>query len=169
MLKSYRVTKYNPNKRNIKWLYINNNEWTSIYDFKNWNLDEYFEIENKYINIVQKFMKINNINFLKIKKYEKNNKYDDIKFKNWLDKKVYDKIGDNVNIFFDEIPTIIRLLLRENIWCKLYWKRWFFLHFWYDLYMYIWFNPSKRIERLVSNIFISDIYIEEFRSPYLKN
>jgi hypothetical protein len=42
------------------------------------------------------------------------------------------------------------------------------VHFWWDYYMYIGFKPSKNTEKLVANLTIDKSYIENFRSPYLK-
>lgn len=168
MLHSYRITKYNPENRNEKWFYNIVNEWTSIYDFKDNNINQYIEIEDMYIETVKKFMEINKINFLTIKNYEKKDDYKDIKFKLWINKQNYEIIKNNIIISINEIPTLIRLVLRENIWCKLSWNRNFFVHFWYDLYMYIWFRHSKKIEEKIKNLHIDNIYIEEFRSPYLR-
>lgn len=168
MLSSYRVTKYNPQNRNEKWFYKDLNEWTSIYDFKERDKNQYINIENMYIEIVKKFMDLNNISFLTIKNYEEKDKYEEIKFKIWISKKNFEKIKNNTIISMNEIPTLIRLILRENLWCKLIWNRNFFIHFWYDLYMFIWFKYSKKIEEKIKNINIDNIYIEKFRSPYLR-
>ena len=49
-MKTYRITKYNPSKRNEQGHYLDNNEWTSISDLK--NLDEYFKVESAYVNAI---------------------------------------------------------------------------------------------------------------------
>lgn len=78
---SYRVTKYNPKYRNKDGIYMAN-EWTSISDFNNGELDsEYVQYESAYIKAIYKFMDLNCIEELYIDELEKDNcinKYSDI-------------------------------------------------------------------------------------------
>lgn len=168
MLKSYRITKYNPDKRNKDWHYLDFKEWTSISDFENENIAQYYKMEDKYIQIIIKIMEIYNITSLIIKNYEKRDKYNDITFKEWISQEIFENISNNKTILLNDIPTIVRSILRENIWCKLQWERNFFIHFWWDFYMYIGFRDSKKIVEKLKNINTTDLFIEEFRSPYLR-
>lgn len=64
---SYRTTKYNPIYRDEKDAYLKN-EWTSysdighIFDGKQLSINEYLNVEDKYIEAIIQFMKCVGIN-----------------------------------------------------------------------------------------------------------
>ena len=168
MLESFRITKYNPKNRNEKGHYLVD-EWTSFSDvWKNVTFEEYITIENKYIECVEKCMQIVNIKNLVLKKYEENTSFYLIN-QFWLDEKVYNSLHENINVCINDIPTVIRAILRGNCWWKLSWDKNFFIHFGWDYYMFIGFKSSKKLKQKVLNLNIEGLYIEEFRSPYLKS
>ena len=168
MLQSYRITKYDPNKRDKNGFYIDSNEWTDISDFWKNDICEYLEIEDLYADIAKKILMFNNINSFTVSKVEHRWNYKDINNIS-ISKEVYDRITEGGTFYVDELDSLIRSVLRWSQWFKIKWKRNFFIHFWYDLYMYIWFNYSKKIIEKISNINTNKIFIEEFRSPYLKS
>jgi hypothetical protein len=72
-------------------------------------------MENRYVEALNAFMKINNINTLKLKKYELKHEYSEIN-NHLIDKSIYEKIGNDVIFDITEISTITRVILREYAW-----------------------------------------------------
>ena len=146
----YRITKYNPEKRNEQGHYLDNSEWTAISDigkpeYNNVTYEEYEEIESAYVDAIKSIMQDNNLELLIVDSLELHDKKQDfIK---------YEKTGRlrNITVDFDkeikslknglqlntsEIDKIIRLILRETVWMLLVNKD-FEVRFGYDYYMYV--------------------------------
>lgn len=171
---SYRVTKYNPKSRNEDDIY-NANEWSSyhdigkVFDGDKFTKCEYLLVEGKYINAVLLILGEIGVNELRVKSLEKylegiggKHNEEDIS-----DELMYcynnTKEGDLVNVM--ELKNIIKLILRENMWCKLELKKKILIHFGYDYYMYIGCNLNlELIDEAIGEI---GLYIEEKDSPYL--
>lgn len=143
---SYKITKYNPSYSKE----IIREEWTSYHDIgKSVSMEEYLLIENEYIESVIGICKCIKTKFLKIKDLEIYNDSLDL--------------VENKKIEIPELKDILRLVLREELWCKLVSKECQF-HFGYDYYMY--FVSSEDYTSCLKNI-SEMLYIEKFRSPYL--
>ncbi|RYI28355.1 hypothetical protein EVU96_14370 [Bacillus infantis] len=65
----------------------------------------------------------------------------------------------------EEITEMERLTLREAVWCKLSFRKEFFVHFGYDYYMFI--GTNKDCPQARRNVLEAGLFVEEFRSPYL--
>ena len=122
----YRITKYNPIYRPEEGGY-SNDEWTSVSDIGlyfngiQFTASEYFEMEDKYWKTIKYLLELCNIQTLKICGLEKykdiprfftNNKYFDISPLEHVD------LNGRI-ISMPEIEMILRLCLRNEIWCKL--------------------------------------------------
>lgn len=153
-----RVTKYNPKYRNMNGEYLNQ-EWTSFSDVWKivWN-DEYLDVENKYIHFIEKVLGIVKITNLTLIELEDNSNFWEVC---WV------KLSNNTNYSSKECLIISRNILREKIWWKLIWNNWFYLHFWYDYYMYFWWIDDNQLQQIIKEVKIDWIYIEEFESPYI--
>ncbi|MGZ5244071.1 MAG: hypothetical protein ACXWEY_13165 [Bacteroidia bacterium] len=147
---SYRITKYDPSRRNEQGHYINNSEWTAISDigkpeYNNVTYEKYEEIESAYVAAIKSIMQDNNLEFLIVDSLELHDKKQDFKR--------YEKTGRlrNITVDFDkeikslknglqlnvsQIDKIIRLILRETVWMLLVNKD-FEVRFGYDFYMYV--------------------------------
>ncbi|MDR1688736.1 MAG: hypothetical protein LBS21_09030, partial [Clostridiales bacterium] len=164
----WRITKYNPENRNTKGVYLGD-DWTSFNDVvKSSNnsilsFSQYLAVENLYVNTVKEFMKSVNLEQLLIDDLEK-------KFIPPNDKYLITSIID-VNSFYIQLKNgmslkcvalevTIRLILREFIWAKLKSTMNLEVHFGYDYYMYI--GCSK----LPENIRSCGLFIESRESPY---
>lgn len=171
---SYRITKYNPKLRIENDIY-KENEWTSfcdigkVFDGVEFTKEEYMLTEVKYINVVLSVIRTCNISTLKVKSLEKYSEETDFKNEKITFSKEIEstfnniKEGDIINV--DEIENLIKLILREKIWCKLVFKRNFFIHFGYDFYMYVGCELSlDSIKQAIGGI---GLYVEEKESPYL--
>ena len=74
-------------------------------------------------------------------------------------------IGKAVTI--QEVRELAKLTLRNAIWCKLGYKKQFFVHFGYDYYMYI--GASEECAKAKEIVKETGLFIEDFKSPYLSN
>jgi len=158
----YRISHYNELNRKSQWI--------SVSDVvKENNFEETFDLykntEDKYINIFEKLLKGNAVEKMKI--YELENYANNKKgiSKKLFDKTYLKKLENGNEYFIKDILEIIRLCLREIIWCKIVWEN-IYIHIGYDYYTY-----SGGLE--INEIFIEQelqkgITIEEYRSPYLE-
>ena len=169
----YRITKYNPLYRNASGAYIED-EWTSyfdignVFDGKKLTLKQYLKAENSYIETIILFMKFLNLNFLCITNLEKPNKSIE-KNKIYSNEmiKVYEEVHIGHNVSIPEIENIARLVLRENLWCKLECQS-MYIHFGYEYYMYIGSNIPLT-DSLIEKIEKLGLFVENFESPYLED
>jgi len=151
----YRVTKYNPALRNING-YYELDDWTSISDigsiFNNQVLTEadYLKIENSYIETAVSMLEEAQISFLEVTDIEQRGY--EIALKN------------GQKIYRDQWHDVIRSMLREELWCRL-WNKDSYVHIGYDYYMYVGV-PIEPTASLKKALEIS-IYIEDFVSPYI--
>ena len=159
-MEQFRVTKYDPRFRKRSGAY-DRDEWTSVSDigscFGNVTLtaSEYVSTENAYVEAALFFLEESGVAQLEIAGFENHTQYSTsaLSFK------------DGYLCSQLEIAELVRLNLREVIWCRLE-ARDAFLHFGYDYYMYVGVpNPStaacERTER-------RGLFVEPFESPYRK-
>jgi hypothetical protein len=149
----YRVTKYNPNKRNSEGFYMDKEEWTdfsqfdknSKFAYKNLNIKEYFLTENAYIYAVNKFIALNGSNDFEIKKL--GNIY--------KNKIIYRKNTDDTLM----VECVIRQVLRNKFGCKIISEN-LVIYFGWDYYMYI--ESNSKFDDTVVSFGGINIYIEKF-------
>ena len=169
----WRITKYNPNNRNKNGNYVKD-DWTSVYDicksFDGIRLtrDSYLLYENAYVNTIAKIMFINRQEIIKVEELEKRDfvYYSDLAEMNAYN--VYKSLKNNMAILSQEVELvelIVRLILRDIIWCKLIGKT-MFIHFGYDYYMYIGSEKSLS-DVLLEDIKRDGLFVEVMSSPYL--
>lgn len=172
---SWRVTKYNPKYRDEEDVY-HNDEWTSCHDIgklfngNEFTANDYLAIENAYINAVLSFMQNINVTSFKVKCLEKYN--DNIVSQNttlvYTNEmiKLYVELHENSILGVDNIQNLCRLLLREQLWCKLENDNRMFVHFGYDYYMYI--GCLLKPENITDLIQGTGLFMERIESPYYK-
>ncbi len=147
---TYRITKFDPKKRNEEGHFLDNSEWTAISDigkseYRNVDYEEYEQTETAYAESIKLILDEKNISSLKIDSLELHDSFDD--FEN------YKKDGrlKNIDVDFNneidilengtilnltQIQKMIRLILRETIWMNLLESE-FKITFGYDYYMYV--------------------------------
>ncbi|MGB8468123.1 MAG: hypothetical protein WCE21_03885 [Candidatus Babeliales bacterium] len=163
----WRITKYNPQYRNIHDVYLKD-EWTSysdigkIFDKKKFCVNEYLTIEEAYITAILLFMDCVHTDDLRITDLEKNN----TNFK-----KIFSEISphqvpikNEQIINKEQLLIIIRLILREAMWCRLE-SAHMYVHFGYDYYMYI--GASLACDSTLQQIKQLGLFVEEYQSPYI--
>ena len=172
---SWRITKYNPAFRISNGSY-NKPEWSSFSDIgKSFegvelSLNEYLQIESKYINAIILFINNLKIPYLKILDLEKYTLSNEIinKYKKIYPYKIvniFNKIKNNAKYNIEEIDVISKLVLREHIWLKLEYENKFFIHFGYDYYLYI--GSIIKNNLLIDKIINDGLFVEEYNSPYM--
>lgn len=126
---SWRITKYNPKNRDERGCYLDDKEWTCFSEVgTNVSEEDYFRTESKYINAIAAFMAETSLNRLYLNKLEI-----------WSE----EAISQNASSFLQkmwvgkavtvqEMRELAKLTLRNVIWCKLSYKKEFFVHFGYD-------------------------------------
>ena len=162
-----RITKYNPIYRNEEGHY-KKDEWTSYsdigtrYDDKLITFQDYIKFEDAYVYAVISFMHCIEISELKIVNLEK---YSDDFDKNYSQQmiKTLNSIKNN-QVMTTNIEDVIRLVLRENMWCKLEGMG-LAIHFGYDYYMYI--GSEKKCDQQIKEIEKRGLFVEPYESPYL--
>jgi hypothetical protein len=155
-VKHWRVTKYNPAYRDKDGAY-RRDDWTSFDDIgrefsgRVLAMTDYMLVENSYVSSAIYFANESGIKQVVASELE-------IRETNL-------KISEGMSISIDNIPEVIRDVLRCHIWCKLELQPLFYLHFGYDYYMYIGnvvdLPGSAKFARACG------LFVEDFASPYL--
>lgn len=169
----YRITKYNPAKRNGQGHYIDSSEWTSISDigkpeYHDLSYSTYEKTESAYVNAIKRIMQDNDLNCLQVASLEL--------WETSQQFKQHETTGRLSNLFVDydteiknlrngsvicheAIDKIIRLILRETIWMVLV-NEGFEARFGHDYYMYVkteHISPTTLQEIIVSGLFVESI------------
>lgn len=168
---SWRITKYNPKYRDEKGIY-QKDEWTSrhdigkLFDGKEFTVSDYLSVENAYIRAVLSFVTISDVETFIIKNLEKyGNNIEEcplVYTEEMIDLLTSSHEGKIYEI--RNIESFCRLILREQLWCKLEYED-SFVHFGYDYYMYI--GCTSEPKRIIHQIEKDGLYVEKMQSPYL--
>ena len=172
-MKKYRVTKYDPKNRNDKGHYMFDH-WTEISDVGRTLEGElvtpeaYFKEEEDYVKAVIDILNDSNQNYLRLIGFDeklfksalKENK------KEWFHDSSFENIllSEDLKIGIKDIPTIIRLNLRNYIHATLEIKDRYYVHFGYDFYMYV--GAPSLSQKTIDKINITNVFIEDSWSPY---
>jgi hypothetical protein len=157
----WRITKYNPLYRDRQGSYLMD-EWTCYSDIgksfkgKEFTIQEYLRTEESYIKAVMLFMSFMKLVSLRIRFLE----HDGLRIKKYNDdgKK---EIINNEYVQGNDLKRIIRLILRNVIWCRLE-AEGMSLYFSHDLYMYITsVNPCNSV---IAEIEKNGLFVESLRA-----
>jgi hypothetical protein len=164
----YRITKYNPEYRDLQGSYLKD-EWISFFDIgktfeeKILTPDQYLKVENAYIEAIFLFMDCLNITSLCIKRLEQHNELTPSMLSAVEGTQLFKTIKNDISANKEFIKVITRLVLREQMWCELSSPE-MYVYFSWDYYMYIGSKKScknsiKVIERL-------GLFVEPWQSPH---
>ncbi len=167
-MKKYRITKYNPLLRDSDGIYTLN-EWTSFSDVgKNisgniFTYDDYLNVENSYLQVIEYIINIvGNPSFtvtdLEIHTDDKCEIDDDNKHSSKL------LVTEGLQLKVHAALNLCRLVLREEVWCKLEFNCDCYFHFGYDYYMYVGVPDNALIDQ--EFIKMTGLFIESYDSPY---
>jgi len=166
----WRITKYNPKYRDENGTY-KKNEWTSIHDVgKEFDgtqvtFHSYLIVEDAYVNAINRIIAGNGINSIKVEELEKASYFDYQDLSSMGAKQYFKSLKNNADVSICNVEIIVRLLLREMMWCKLSCES-MFVHFGYDYYMYI--GSEKTLEDELAIIESNGLFVETMLSPYMK-
>lgn len=169
MIKSYRVTKYNPSMRAPNGSF-NVDTWTSssdigeVYDSRELTIKDYLTIEDGYVTCIKDLISLTNITKFRISELEDYREGNCAEYRKSFGDNLCDLTLKAKQIINEiELESIIRLSLREELWCKLETEN-SFIHFGQDFYCYVGLPLGTDMNVLTVP---EGIYIEEFESPYL--
>ena len=137
----YRITKYNPKNRNEDGHYLLD-EWICPSEVGNdfngvtFSKEDYFKVETKYIDAVIKLLESQSINNLRIVNLSMNYKTQYLvdPENEWLVEDSFQSIElfEDKSLHIEEIKIIIKMILRNFIWCRLEIDNKFHLTFGWD-------------------------------------
>lgn len=170
----YRISKYDPQYRDQKGIYLRE-DWTSysdigkIYNGKLFSKDDYLKTEMLYCNAVLNILKINKVKELVLDNLELNFSCDEMK--QMLQSKGLDlsteeerainslKNGDKIDIL--DLQLYLKFILRECFWCELAdavsLNR---IDFGYDYYIYL-YSTSILSEEMIKLYEQEGLFIEK--------
>ena len=157
----YRITKYDPAFRDASGRYTRS-EWTAVsdvgrtFDGKVFERGEYLRVEGAYVSAVRSMMDALGIVELEVRDFEQHECLAD------------DGPGQAVSLTEHcvvrglEVESVVRLGLREVIWCRLVGANGFYVHFGHDYYLYAGWS-DRRSEVIPA---FAGLFVESFPSPY---
>ena len=143
-MKQFQISKYDPAYRTEDGEYVKD-DWTSVSDIGNifngklFEKEEYLKVENAYVNLLNKVLKETESTYLKVVGLDK---YDEdlVKFLGvpYNDKsdEIFKSLEEGKVFALNDAMILIRLILRENVWCYLV-NKYVTIKFGYDYYLYI--------------------------------
>jgi len=167
----FRVTKYDPSFRDAAGAY-RRDEWTSVsdigrsFDGKVLTSSTYVGTESAYVESVRLFMRECHQTVLRIVDLQLN----DVEVESMpalLAQQVTNPLLELTNqaeVSGDDVDRIVRLALRENIWCRLEGTHGFYVHFGHDFYMYVGGTDLTGSPPLLP----PEIFAEVYESPYIR-
>lgn len=169
MTYQWRVTKYDPAERNSEGHYLKG-EWVGIFELnetfggKTFTIDDYLEVEEKYVNAAVRFFKETNEESLTLRNWQKYESGNISVEPFGLD--ISANFTDGQSISIDSLPVVIRMLLRDIAHCEIEIKDTFFIHIGWDFYMYI--GSAVSLPAAIDDVNKSGLFVEECTSPHLE-
>jgi hypothetical protein len=165
---SYRITKYNPSLRLADGRFTGA-EWTSIGDIGQiypagaFEFSDYLKTEDAYVESVRRFLSTVKIGSLFISGLEMKNDHTvpPEYLTKELDQMLF-SIHEGEEISGLQIDLVVRLNLRELIWCRLKGKNGTYVHFGYDYYMYLGCQTGNFVFSQIP----AGMFAEPFETPY---
>lgn len=155
----YRITKYDPQKRDANGRYIPS-EWTSFGDVgKTFGASvlseqEYRKVEAAYVSSALAFLNEAGIRKLSLAKVENSKSIQVAQV----------EIQDGSVCAVEDIEELFRAVLREQFWCKFEWRNEAYVHFGWDYYMYV--GLAYDCPRSIVYAERQGLFVEPFISPY---
>ena len=155
----YRVTKYDPRKRDTQGRYLAE-EWSSYSQVSQviagrvLTLDEYLRIETAYVNAATSLLAECGVDALAIRDLENSADYRPDSF----------ELREGTRLSGGSLYEALRGLLREEFWCMLEDEHGYYIHVGWDYYLYVGVPcaPSASIEAARAE----GLFVEPYESPY---
>ena len=167
---AWRITKYNPALRNPQGHYLAE-DWTAFsdigktYSSQKLTYKDYMSVENAYVASVVGFLSEAGLSSLRVVELE-NSRLAHLKSTQLRDIASSPSLLQLGSMVSNELEDVVRMNLREVLWCKLTGTSCFYLHFGWDCYMYI--GSASPFLIAIKNAEQSGLFVEEMVSPYLK-
>ncbi|HQP37684.1 MAG TPA: hypothetical protein PLI95_21015 [Polyangiaceae bacterium] len=165
----FRVTKYDPDRRLPNGTY-SRDEWTSVSDIGRayggqvFNCADYLRVETSYVLAVQRFLDAAHVGALRVSDLQVN--------EIGVGRNPCELVGevrehiasvvDGAEVRGKDLEWIIRLALREVLWCRLKGEQGFYVHFGYDYYMYVGSEALVAVPPQIP----AGVFVEACESPY---
>jgi hypothetical protein len=165
----WRITKYDPKKRNSQGWFLEDT-WISYgdigrsYQGKKLTYNEYVRVESLYINAIVQFMISLNISHLQVKYLENHGSINEDPSVDRAEVVFVNAIKENDLLSLEQVVMVSKLILRGYFWCQLISKYKMFVDFGHDYYMYI--GSRSECKDAIQKIRESGLYVENFESPY---
>jgi len=147
-MKEFRITKYDPDNRDISGAYLDDEEWICFSEVgTNVSKEEYEQVESNYI---ESAMDLVSATFLTVNDLVGIDRASDL--------------HEGKKIEGDEVRRTIKSILRNEYWARLE-SETSFIHIGWDYYMYVGVSKapySSVIERIQNR----NLFIESWTSPY---
>lgn len=154
----HEIVKYSPENYDEDGVYTKD-EWTSrsdigtVYEGKPFTLEEYLDVEQRYVNVVLSVMNASNCRYMTIQYLEVDKTYIAKRIKtsefHKLDSLLLNSISlleENKRISVEKISDVLRLALREYIYVELFNKEHgVFVKFGYDYYLNVACSLSNEV------------------------
>ena len=176
---SYRITKFDPQKRDRHGAYQDNTEWTSMSDigkpaYRSVTFADYEQVETAYVNAIKSVMIGQDIDFLKIEDLESYFITSEKKCKQYRLAGGFEKmqvdytfdfkcIKDGMQVAGEQLEKMIRLVLREHLHMLLVGDK-IEVRFGYDYYMYI--KCARLKPHIIKQIEATGLFVESDIEQY---
>ena len=172
-MKHYRITKYDPLNRNEQGHYLYDH-WTEFGDIGRTlegelvTVEKYLSVESDYINAIIEILRENKVDHLRVVGLDIKGLQESIKDnkEKWFHRIEFETIDlfEDKKVSLEEVAIICQMNFRYYCGVSLEVKDLFFVHFGYDMYVYI--GVSEITEELKSKLNKTQIFIEDCYSPY---
>ncbi len=168
---TWRITKYNPENRNSRGVYLLD-EWTAYSDIgkiiagKSLSYAEYLAVENAYVNVISLFMACNQLRELSVSTLEKKLDLTDDPNLDLAMANLFKRIKKGLKLNRVEVEVVSRLVLREELWCIIESVDTMRVRFDWDYYMYI--GSANKGEDTIYKIQQSGLFVEACDPEYLE-
>lgn len=145
-------------------------EWVGIFelnetfDGKTFTVDDYLEVEQKYVDAAVGFFRETNEKYLTLRNWQKYESGSASVKPYGLD--ISTDFTDNQSISINSLPVVIRMMLRDIAHCEIEIKNIFFIHIGWDFYMYI--GSAFNLPAAIDDVNRSGLFVEECTSPHLE-
>jgi hypothetical protein len=168
-MSAFRVTKYNPEFRLLDGSF-GPEEWTSVADVgkvfcgRTFTLSDYLVAEDAYVEAVRLFLAESGERCLRVAGLESYGSNCELLPRALVEetKKHSSSVKDAQNVRGEDLEWIVRLVLRDAIWCRLEGATGFYVHFGYDYYMYVGSDALGSVAPTMP----PGVFAEVFESPH---
>ncbi|WCL54373.1 hypothetical protein [Gimibacter soli] len=175
VLAQYRITKYDKSKRDGDGIYWDWwDQWTEAHQIgrvisgRKVRFRDYLRVENKYIEAVLKLfdaaghahLRLTNVSLDKWKMQNLRKRNKDLHKSEFF----LHPFEEDIVLERDDIPRVMRMILRGIGWGKLELRDKFYVHFADDFYMFV--GTDRPDKRIIANIEQSGLYCEDFQTPF---